>query len=520
MEDIYKIIESFKEKNPIIDDNKNIIYKENKFYWPYTESPFFTDIEIQNLHNYYAESNNESYHDYFDIKDESTTAITNSDPKQYAPTYSTKIKELQCKVDLSESEDKKNKYRQQQIDLGWNPELEYTAESQTMAKKRFIDLMTESMCKINTIDIKSFIENYDDQTEVITESIHSSLHPVSIVLVRTDAPVAAIIAPVTNSKYTHAALALDGNFNKLYSYNMINKVNISGGFSLESIKDYPKENDLAVYTFFIEDKEYITLQEKLQYLLNNIKSTTYNIFTFLTYPFKNINISTPDSMICSQFVDSCLRLMNINITDKKFSSKVSPADLQRGAARNKATIYETFVGKVKNFNENKVKKNLYKLVNKFTKKNINEDYIGDDFPIIVTEARKSHIEINKDGDVLLTNPFINFDSEYANSHKLLKHYEKINNVDGIKYELARLYYMNYILQRRIFGNPLLPNKEKNIKTRARVLNDFDKYMDIVLVKEPNFNFAKYYEDSQFYPHTIEVKKTTIDKFKDVVSYIL
>jgi hypothetical protein len=517
MDTIEALIESFKTENPIDTLISNSINK-NKFYWGYNESPFFTDIEIEQLKNYYAESSNESYHDYFDNKDESATAITysNSDPYK---SYSSRIKELQCKVDLSKSEDEINECKQRQIDLGWNPEIEYTAESQSMARNRFIDLMTESMCKTDIIDIKSFIENYNDNEEILTESIHSSLHPVSIVLVRTDAPVAAIIAPVTNSKYTHAALALDGNFNKLYSYNMINKVNATGGFSLESMKEYPKNNDLAVYTFFVDDKDYNALQGKIQYLLNNIKTTTYNIFTFITYPFRNINISTPNSMMCSQFVDSCLRLINVNITNKTYSSKVSPADLQRGAAANKATVYETFVGKVKDFNENKVKKYLYKLANKFNS-NINEDYVGSDVPLILTEARKSHIEIKDNGDVLLTNPYINYDSEYQASHKLLLQYEKVNNIEGMKYELARLYYMNYILEKRIYSNSLLFNKENNIKTRARILNDFNKYIKIVLKAQPNFNFAEYYEASQFYPHTVEVKASTITKLKDIFNYIL
>lgn len=80
--------------------------------------------------------------------------------------------------------------------------------------------------------------------------------------------------------------------------------------------------------------------------------------------------------------------------------------------------------------------------------------------------------------------------------------------------------MNYILEKRIYSNSLLSNKENNIKTRARILNDFNKYIKIVLKAQPNFNFAEYYEASQFYPHTVEVKASTITKLKDIFNYIL
>ena len=39
------------------------------------------------------------------------------------------------------------------------------------------------------------------------------------------------------------------------------------------------------------------------------------------------------------------------------------------------------------------------------------------------------LEINDNGDVLLTNPVINFEAEYSASHKLLLQYDKTNNID-------------------------------------------------------------------------------------------
>ena len=80
--------------------------------------------------------------------------------------------------------------------------------------------------------------------------------------------------------------------------------------------------------------------------------------------------------------------------------------------------------------------------------------------------------------------------------------------------------MNYILEKRLYHNKYLSQKEKNMKTRARVLNDFNKYMKMVLKEEPDFNFGAYYEASPFYAHTVEVKGSTISKLKDIINCIL
>lgn len=513
---INEMIESFKSNNT---NSVNCPKKENysTFYWPFIESPFFAREEIEQLKDYYAESNiKESYDDYFDL--ESATILNDARMDEHKKSYSSKILDLQNKISLAQSQDEIDELKQNMVDLGWNPEIEYNAESQVMARKRFISIMNEKMCKINNIDIKSFVENYNEENDIFVESIHSSLHPVSIVLVRGNSPVAGLIGAVTKSDYTHSALALDGDFKRLYSYNFDNNIKLGGGFSLESVEEYPKQNKLAIYTFFINDDNYNKLQNKLQDMLNNIKNTTYSVATFITYPFKNININMPDRMICSQFVDSCMKLINIDITNKT-SSKVTPSDLYNSIA-NKATIYETYIGKVKDFNFNKTKKYLIRLSKKTKDFNESSDFVGSDVPTIVVEAKKIPLEIKDNGDVLLSNPFPNFDSEYMNSHKLLIQYHKSNNIEAMKYELARLYYMNYILEKKLYSNKFLINKEKNMKTRARVLNDFNKYIKIVLKADPTFNFAEYYEQSPFYHNTIEVKGSTINKLKDIINYIL
>jgi hypothetical protein len=208
--------------------------------------------------------------------------------------------------------------------------------------------------------------------------------------------------------------------------------------------------------------------------------------------------------------------MGINLNSAP-SEKVSPAMLYRNASSN-VKVYKTYDGLVGDFDPAKTSKFLKSSANKaklFKESSILNNYF---YPVVL-EA-KPIISVNKDGDILIRNPFVDFDAEYSASHKLLVEYDKAHNMEGMKYELARLYYMNYILERRINHNKFKKTKEKNIKTRARVLNDFKKYIKVVLAAEPNFNFAEYYESTQFYPHTVEVKHDMIQGLKKLLDYIL
>lgn len=503
MKSVEEMIEQFK-KDHVLESSALLPVKETKkkslFEWNFIESPFFSDLEIAQARNYYAESSDDNYHNYFN------ELYPNPD-KSHTRSYSKRIMDLQNQLRASDDPEECDFIKQQILDLGWNPEIEYTFESQKMARERFISVMSENMSYIDIEDISALVES-STEDYVFSESDMQEAYPVHIVLVRGDSLASKVISPVTNSEFTHAALGLDCNFNKLYSYNMNNKFNPLGGFSLEDVNEYPKDNKLGIYTFFVNKETYDKIEERLQYLLNNIKSTTYSIGTFLAFPFKHISgVKLKDSYICSEFVDSILKMAGTDITDTS-SSKVSPGMLYTKSINN-AKIYKTYEGPVKNLDQKKVKSYVKKIAK-------SHSFVES----VLVEARKFPIEVKDNGDVLLTNPIVDFDTEYMASHKLLVQYEKSGNIEAMKYELARLYYMNYVLERNIYHNRFLKNKEKNIKTRARVLNDFNKYIKVVLKAQPDFNFAEYYQESIFYPHTVEIKKNTINSFKNIIEYIL
>jgi hypothetical protein len=526
------------------------IVKENTFIWPYSVAPYFTPEESAQFKGYYSESTsgysgNSIFQDikYLEDKLRKTTDpeeiryiksemdklacysgeaeefYSEATGTQFEPrSWNKKVTTLITQLKMEENPEEIDRIKQSLIDLGWNPEIDYTVENQIKAKKRIESIYQEKYKDILSLDLTSLVETSNINEEIINEGHNDNVIPIHVVLVKGDAMFSDVITTVTQGHFSHSAICIDNDFNNLYSFNLVNGVNATGGFSIERIDDYPKENRLAVFTFFVTKKNHKKISERIRTLAKNIDKTTYSIGNILTMPFRNINLNLDNSMICSQFVDSILKMANIDITDKD-SAHVVPNDFYK-VAKTKGKIYKVFDGITKDFKPKKI----ISYVNRMSKKvkpfaeganNIIDDFI---YPVLM-EA-KFPVQFNKDGDVLLTNTLVDFDREYSASHKLLLQYAKVGNSEGMKYELARLYYMNYILERRLYHNKSLPNKEKNIKTRARVLNDFNKYLKYVLEKEPGFNFSEYYEQSIFYPHTVEVKYHTLMKFKDIIKHIL
>lgn len=491
--------------------------KKDEYKCEFMYIPYFHPKEITELEGYYSDEVDDGCNELFaEYMNYFYGYENNFNPVQ----WDSKVRELNYKLEYATDINDINKYKQSLVKIGWNPEIKYTAENQLKAKNRHEGMVQEDYKHVSILDMEPLF-NVFNESEIVQESKKQKLYPVSIVLVRGDSKFSNLVVKVTKGPYSHSALCLDNDFKRLYSFNMNNMFNHGGGLSLENIAEYPKENNVAVFTFFVDEDRYNKMNKNVQDLLYDIENSRYSIANVLTLPFKKINLNMTDKMICSQFVDKMLKLANIDITGMD-SSKVTPNYLYSMCIGN-SKVYKIYEGPVKNFNYKKATRFVDSLSRK--PKNISEgtsilyEYtIGQFEYAVVSEAKKLPIQVNNKGDILLTNPKVDFEAEYSASHKLLLQYEKVDNIEGMKYELARLYYMNYLLEKRIHGNKR--NKDANIKVRARVLNDFNKYMKVVLNYDSNFNFAQYYEGSPFYANTVKIDNGTIKGIKSIFNRIL
>lgn len=102
-----------------------------------------------------------------------------------------------------------------------------------------------------------------------------------------------------------------------------------------------------------------------------------------------------------------------------------------------------------------------------------------------------------------------YQSIYMESHRLLMEYDRAKNIEGMKYELAKMYYLNLKISEDLIKQDRTKKDKELVKIRARVLNDFHKYLKIVLKNDKQFNFSNYYQRSEFCDDSFVITAPTL-----------
>lgn len=408
---------------------------------------------------------------------------------------------------------------------------------------------------------KSVLESYIEESA--SKSVNGK-RAVSIILVSNDSLIANAIKTVQKCEWSHASISLDDDLSRIYSFAMNSGFN---GLTYESLKKYIKDGTqkLGVYTFLVSDKVYKKLESIIENFNLHIKDTRYSLLNLLAIPL-NIPVDLNMTMVCSEFVDKLLKMVNIN-TNNKHSALVTPKDfgslkfnnpkivemyygdpkkcnikqLQRKIDKLKKSnfpIYEEIEYNEESFvNETKVRENMPKKCTKCGSTNIGTflagepiykckdcgEYLGT-VPFLtnesyIQEAKSFPIQFDSDGNLIIKNiRKIDFEQEYANSHRLLIEYNKTKSYEQMKFELAKMQFLITLMEKKIYDKDK-PNKDL-IKVRARYLNDFKKYLKIVVANDPSFNFGEYYEQSPFNDAMIQIDKNTLKYGWKALKYII
>lgn len=334
---------------------------------------------------------------------------------------------------------------------------------------------------------------------------------ISIVLVSGNTFVGKTIRKVQGNEFSHASISLDDDLKRIYSFNRRNGFN---GLAYESIKQYIKEGvtQIAIYTFLVSDSVYKSIEKTLDNFSLFINQTKYSILNLLTIPL-NIPLDMDMKMVCSEFVDKLLKASSIDLTNKK-SYFVTPKDIHAKVS-NDTRIIEVFRGNPKDFKSSEINKRINKLKRsnlKIYDKFLNESYIE--------EAKSFPIQFDKDGNLIIKNiRKINFEQEYADSHRLLMQYNKTNAYEPMKFELAKMQFFITLLEKRIYKQGKDKSKDE-LKVRARFLNDFKKYLKIVVDNDNTFNFGEYYEQSPFNDALIKINNSTLKYGWEALKYMI
>lgn len=438
------------------------------------------------------------------------------------------------------------------FEYGWNPYVPFNGENRSKADRRIESILRENMNTTSFIDLRGFETNNIPEVKLEAEENKSRLNPVFIVMEEGKTPIFSdLVRKASKGIYSHAMISFDSSLENLYSYGMEGSVRMLGGFIMENIKNKPKNAMLKVYAFFVNNDIFETMKKNIEWFKENQKKTIYSWHKLFAYAFNIPTSSDNIDFICSEFVDKMLKVAGIDLT-KNYSNLIAPNDIDRAAKKNRK-VYTIFSDKIANYNQAKIDKIVARVSKKakpirefslynststtssitsftriasrdmtvlselnycVTHRNTVDSRIKEMYNRLIEpclEAREIPVKITKQGDIIIRNLTpIDFEAAYSKSHKLLMEYEKAGNIEGMKKELAYLWYLNIILEKRIHAPTIKDEKKKEFeKARAKILNDFKTYMKVVQEKDKNFDFRTYFEDTDYSDAAYKISGTTV-----------
>lgn len=215
------------------------------------------------------------------------------------------------------------------------------------------------------------------------EASGKKLHPVFIVCLYADTAFDRVAQKfVKGQTYWHSAIGFNASLSGLYSFNFnVNKdkaknlqVNKGkGGLSRESLEQYKTGNEdatIEVNCIFLTDYKYRKLRATLNYYVENKEKTSYDFKNLINSLFgKKTANGVKLNLVCSQFVDTILKSIDVDITGKN-SNLVKPDDLKDKSINKKQ--FKIYEGRCDQYNISKMKEKVEKLAadvnsNYFTK---------------------------------------------------------------------------------------------------------------------------------------------------------
>ncbi len=196
-----------------------------------------------------------------------------------------------------------------------------------------------------------------------------------IVLSSTDTTLAKSIRKCTGTEFSHTSLALDNNFEEMYSFSRRKTNNpFVGRFKKESfdtgIFAKSKQCLCQIYTAKVTEEQISKIKEKLDYFANSKKKFKFNNLGLFACWFKII-FPRKYKRVCSQFVSECLTYACPEIILPKHYWIMQPEDFKH--VKNIDLIFrgqmqdipkglseeeiESLIEKNKNYNPNEFKEN-------------------------------------------------------------------------------------------------------------------------------------------------------------------
>ena len=355
----------------------------------------------------------------------------------------------------------------------------------------------------------------EESTDIIYETRvdKNDCKPVFLVTIGGSSGFSAVIKSFTHSEYSHSGISLTPDLSKILTFNAYSPsaaVYGNSGFAVESIDQYTDSNPnglIQVLVIFLKNKDYETLVNNINEIVTD-KKAAYSFKGIIDIVFNRSINNKSHTMICSEFVDFILKTINVDLTNKS-SNITLPKDI---AAIKNPKVYKIYEGPMVEYDERIVKVRLNNLYKK-------AEYIKE--ATLLYEAKELGVKFDEEGDLIIKNPKgIDFKAEHAKSKKLFPTYKKYKNLDGMKYEACKLWYMNIILLNKAEKERNIKKKDELYDMRAKVMNEFALYINEINKLDNEFNFDAYYKATPFNTESIKISGSTIKYSAEYLKLIL
>ena len=394
--------------------------------------------------------------------------------------------------------------KQSILDLGWNPEIKFNRVNRIKATKRVNDILESSIQRDIFINIKDIPKEED--SELMQEMANKSTHkPVLLIFTQGKTPIVSQgIKHVTGSVYSHASISFDPSLDDTYSYNLRLQ---NAGFTKENRQSF-LDNDISIMAFFAPNKK---SSFDLRIFLNKILHIDKK-------PSKN-----EYKQVCSTFVDTVLKSQDINLVGS--INIPDPGQLYTATKSQPNKIIEVYNGPVQEYDETITRKKLNFLLksgiesieeSKLDKTVQNEDWSKKKIieqVSFLNEVKQFPVEFDKEGNLIIykcRTGNISYEDEIKDSVELLKSYRNTQNIEGMKYELAKIWFLIDSIEKELKKKSLSQERYKElIESRAAAMNIFKSNFEYICKAEKGFNFSDYYNTTPFSDNSVKITANTL-----------
>lgn len=142
---------------------------------------------------------------------------------------------------------------------------------------------------------------------------------------------------------------------------------------------------------------------------------------------------------------------------------------------------------------------------------------------VLNEVKRFPVEFDQEGNLIIYKARIGsiaYGDEIDDSVKLLESYRNTNNIEGMKYELAKLWFINDSIEKKL-KRPMSNDQYKElINQRAICLNVFKLNLEYVMKAEKGFNFSDYYNSTPFSDNSIKITANTLKYSMKAIASLL